>query len=83
MTPETANERFHRRLLMAVQRLRGRPVGAYIRQLREWERLEPRAFQRLRAERLARTLDYARSRVPLYRSGPWREALGGGHPDVL
>ena len=41
MTPETANERFHRRLLMAVQRLRGRPVGAYIRQLQQWERLEP------------------------------------------
>ena len=83
MTPETANERFHRRLLMAVQRLRGRPVGAYIRQLQQWERLEPGAFHRLRAARLARTLDYARSRVPLYRSGPWREALGRGHPDVL
>ena len=73
--PETASERFHRRLLLGVQRLRGRPVGAYIRQLQEWERLEPEAFGRLRAERLAQTLDYARGRVPLYRSGAWHEAL--------
>jgi len=68
---------------MAVQRLRGRPVGAYIRRLQEWERLDAPAFERLRAERLARTLEYARSRVPLYRSGPWRAALGHGRPDAL
>ena len=83
MTPETPSELLHRLLLMAVQRLRGRPVGAYIRKLQEWERLEPKAFERLRAERLGRTLEYARSRVPLYRSGPWREALGRGHPEAL
>lgn len=81
--PETANERFHRRLLLGVQRVRGRPVGAYIRKLQEWERLEPRAFQRLRAERLARTLDYARSRVPLYQSGAWHEALRRATPGDL
>jgi phenylacetate-CoA ligase len=68
---------------MAVQRLRGRPVGAYIRKLQEWERLESKAFQRLRAERLAQTLEYAKSHVPLYRSGPWREALGRGDADIL
>ena len=78
LKPESDRERFHRLLLLGVQRLRGRPVGAYIRQLQEWERLEPKAFQRLRADRLAQTLDYASSRVPLYRSGRWREALRRG-----
>lgn len=72
---ETANERFHRLLFFAVQRLRGRPLGRYIRRLQEWERLEPDAFQRLREERLAQTLEYARGRVPHYRSGAWRQAL--------
>jgi len=64
-------------LLLGVQRLRGRPVGAYIRKLQEWESLEPKAFQRLRADRLADTLAYAKRSVPLYRSGPWSEAIGG------
>lgn len=76
--PETPRERFHRLLLLGVQHLRGRPVGPYIRQLQEWERLEPKAFDRLRAERLAHTLDYARTHVPLYQSGPWHEALRRG-----
>lgn len=80
---ESVNERFHRELLMGVQRLRGRRVGAFIRQLQEWERLEPEAFRRLRAERLARTLDYARSRVPLYGTDRWREALRRGHAGDL
>ncbi|MGH7509660.1 MAG: phenylacetate--CoA ligase family protein [Gemmatimonadales bacterium] len=71
----TPNERFHRLLYLTVQRLRGRPLGAYIRRLQEWERLEPEAFQRLRAQRLARTLEYARTHIPLYRSGPWQEAF--------
>jgi hypothetical protein len=53
--PETAGERFHRLLLLGVQRLRGRPVGSYIRKFQEWECLEPKAFDRLRAERLAQT----------------------------
>lgn len=76
--PESARERFHRLLLLGVQRLRGRRVGEYIRQLQEWERLDPNAFQRLRDERLAQTLDYASSRVPLYRSDRWRDALRRG-----
>lgn len=78
MIPETATERLHRLLFLGVQRLRGRPIGAYIRRLREWERLDPEAFHRLRAARLAQTLAYARSRVPFYRSGPWRHALAQG-----
>jgi len=81
--PESANERFHRMIFVAVQRLRGRPVGAYIRKLQAWERPEPKAFQRLRAERLARTLEYAGARVPLYRSGLWRDASGRGTAEAL
>ncbi len=53
-------------------------MGAYIRQLQEWERLDPGAFQLLRAERLAQTLDYARTRVPMYRSGAWNAAFQRG-----
>lgn len=83
MTPESSNERLHRLLLMAVQRLRGRPVGAYIRQLQKWERLEPKAFLRLRAERLAQTLEFAKNHVPLYRSGPWRNAPVRGGANAL
>jgi len=83
LMPESANERFHRMIFVAVQRLRGRPVGAYIRKLQAWERLEPKAFQRLRAERLARTLEYARARLPLYRSGLWRDASGRGTAEAL
>jgi len=83
VTPETSKERFHRMLLLGVQRLRGRPVGAYIRKLQEWESLEPKAFQRLRADRLADTLAYAKRSVPLYRSGPWSEAIGGGDAEAL
>ncbi|MBA3759297.1 MAG: phenylacetate--CoA ligase family protein [Gemmatimonadales bacterium] len=61
-----------------MQRVRGRPLGAYIRQLQEWESLDPGAFQLLRAERLAKTLEYARNRVPLYRSGNWANVLRNG-----
>lgn len=65
-------------LYLTVQRVRGRPLGAYLRQLQEWERLDTRAFLRLRAERLAQTLEYARNRVPLYRSGAWDDAFRRG-----
>lgn len=70
-------------LYLAVQRLRGRPLGAYIRQLCEWERLDQASFQRLRAGRLAQTLEYARNWVPLYRSAPWRDAFARADPADL
>lgn len=81
--PQSASEHFHRLLLLGVQRLRGRPVGAYIRKLQEWERLEPQEFERLRAQRLIQTLEYASTRVPLYRSGAWHEALRRANAGVL
>ncbi len=83
MTSESNSELLHRLLLLGIQQLRGRPVQPYIRKLQEWERLEPRAFLRLRADRLALTLDYAISRVPLYRSGAWHEALRHSDPRDL
>jgi phenylacetate-CoA ligase len=83
VTSETGTERFHRLLYLGVQRLRGRRVGEYLRQLLEWERLPAEAFHRLRAERLAGTLEYARSRVPFYGSARWREALERGDPREL
>lgn len=82
-THESGSDRFHRLLYLAVQRLRRRPLGAYIRKLQEWERLDSAAFQRLRAERLAQTLNYAMERVPLYRSELWRQAFRGGRSREL
>ena len=81
--PLSPSERLHRLLYLGVQRARGRPLGAYLRCLEDWGRLDRRAFDALRAERLARTLDYARTHVPLYRSGPWNEALARSNPRAL
>jgi phenylacetate-CoA ligase len=76
MKSESVNEQFHRLLLTGVQRLRGRPLASYIRTLREWEQLDRPAFDRLRADRLASTLAYAKKRVPLYSSSRWAHASG-------
>ena len=81
--PLSPSERLHRVLYLGVQRARGRPLGAYLRRLEEWGRYDRRAFDELRSERLARTLEYARSRVPLYKSGPWKEALDRADPQDL
>lgn len=68
------------RLFLGLQQLRRRPLGRYLRELRAWERLTPAEFDRRHEERLRAALAYARERVPLYRSEPWRIALqaGGG-----
>lgn len=76
MSSESVNERFHRLLLTGVQRLRGRPLGGYIRILQQWEQLDRPAFERLRAERLANILAYAKKHVPLYSSSSWSQASG-------
>lgn len=80
--PESARERFHRVLFEAVQSLRGRPIGAYIRQLQQWERLKPDAFQVLRTMRLRQTLEYASEQVPFYRTGRWQAELGSHKGDL-
>lgn len=80
-TPQPASRRLeramHRSLYLALQRLRGRPVGAAMKQLTEWDALDADSFERLCRERLAAMLLYARDRVPLYRSGKWQTALQG------
>lgn len=75
--PLSTSERFHRILYLTVQRARGRPLGPYIRQLQEWGSLDSMSFRALREQRLAQTLEYARSTVPFYRSGTWAAALRG------
>lgn len=58
-----------------MQQARGRPLGPYIRQLREWGSLDGPSFRALRERRLAETLEYARSKVPLYQTGAWAAAF--------
>nr|MBA3555972.1 hypothetical protein [Gemmatimonadales bacterium] len=82
MRPRLASERFHEALYGTIQLLRRRPLARCIRQLEEWERLDPAAFGRLRAARLARTLGHAKAHVPLYGEGAWREALHGRTLDL-
>jgi phenylacetate-CoA ligase len=70
-------------LYLTVQRARGRPLGRYIRQLQQWGNLDIMSFQALREQRLAETLEYARSKVPFYQSGAWAAALrGADHRDL-
>src|ERR1043165_8989917 len=49
---ETLAEAVHRRLYLGLQRLRGRPVGAFIKRLQEWEKLDRAAFNQLASTRL-------------------------------
>lgn len=79
----TAGERFHGSSYLGLQRLRGRPVGRYIRTLQQWERLDRERFNTLCAERRAAMLAYARAQVPLYRGGEWEQALSGRHAPLL
>lgn len=65
------------RLYLAMQGLRGRPLGRLVRRLLEWDRLEPAEFDLLHERRLLETLAYARARTPLYRTGRWQTALSG------
>jgi phenylacetate-CoA ligase len=65
-------------LYLGLQRMRGHPLGRFLRQLEAWERLTPAELDRLHEQRLRETLAYARERVPLYRAEPWRSALGEG-----
>lgn len=65
----------HWALYSLLQGLRGRPVGACIRQFRAWENLDPDEFQRSRQARLAEALAYAHARIPLYSTGAWQAAF--------
>lgn len=77
-------EQLHWSLYKLLQHLRGRPVGAFIRQFQAWERLDRAEFERLQKARLTDALAYARARVPLYSTGKWQTALSRDDPaDVL
>lgn len=73
-------ENFHRKLYLALQALRGRPVGRFIKRLQAWEQLSRQDFDELVRTRLQDTLRYARARVPLYSSGLWNEAFSRSDP---
>lgn len=68
-------QRLHRALYLGIQRLRGRPIGPYIKVLQRWESLDRREFERLMQQRLNQALLYAHENVPLYATSPWRDAL--------
>jgi phenylacetate-CoA ligase len=59
-------------LYTVLQTMRGRPLARCIGELRHREQLPQDEFDRLLHERIDRMLDHARSQVPLYRFGPWR-----------
>jgi phenylacetate-CoA ligase len=63
-------------LYLALQAARGRPIGRFLDQLREWEQLDAAAFDRQHHERLRSMLLHARQHVPLYATEPWQNALG-------
>jgi phenylacetate-coenzyme A ligase PaaK-like adenylate-forming protein len=73
----------HRAAYMALQELRGRPVGRFIRDLQAREKLERNAFDRMIATELQEQLRFARAKVPLYSTGPWSQALAQGDPTQL
>lgn len=73
----------HRAAYMALQELRGRPVGRFIRDLQAREKLERTAFDRMIATELQDQLRFARAKVPLYSTGPWSQALAQGDPTRL
>jgi phenylacetate-CoA ligase len=71
-------QQFHEGAYLGLQALRGRPVGAFTRRLREWEQLDRRSFRRLTDERLREALCRAATEVPLYGTGDWRSGLAHG-----
>ena len=73
--PRALEQRFHKTMYYSLQSLRGRHVGPFVQRLQKWETLDPQQFQLLTEQLLRNALRFAARRVPLYSSGPWREAL--------
>jgi phenylacetate-CoA ligase len=76
-SPRRIERAFHRSVYLGLQQLRGRPVGAAMRRLIDWDALDADAYAHLCRERLASMLRYAADHVPLYRSDPWQKQLRG------
>lgn len=83
IVPESRTERFHRLLYLGIQRVRGRPLGPYLNQFREWERLPAQEFTAMQARRLRARLLSARASVPHYSSERWNRALSGHDSGIL
>jgi phenylacetate-CoA ligase len=73
--PHHLEQQFHRTMYYSLQSLRGRHVGPFVRRLQQWEKLDREQFELLTARLLRTALSFAARRVPLYSTGPWREAL--------
>jgi phenylacetate-CoA ligase len=81
--PHELEQRFHKAVYYSLQSLRGRHVGPFVQQLQRWEQLDPPQFELLTAQLLRNALRLAAHRVPLYSTGPWRDALRGRDPEQL
>jgi phenylacetate-CoA ligase len=77
---EGLEQNLHGSLYRTLQSLRGRPVGAFMRRLEAWERLDRKSYQDLADKHLREALAYAHKRVPIYATGRWAEALSGRDP---
>src|SRR5687767_6080218 len=73
--PHVLEQRFHKTMYYSLQSLRGRHVGPFVRKLQQWEALNRQQFESLTTRLLRNALRFASRRVPLYSTGPWREAL--------
>jgi phenylacetate-CoA ligase len=73
-------QQLHSSLYLAIQRLRGRPVGEFLKLLSSWEQYDRAAYQGLVQQRLQESLSYARQHVPLYETEPWKNHLERNNP---
>lgn len=69
-------------LYVAMQRIRGRPLSRYIRELEVAERLPRSEFDSLHGKRLKSILEYAKKHVSLYQTGPWADVPSSGEMRV-
>jgi phenylacetate-CoA ligase len=69
---------FRGQVYVALQSLRRRPLASLMRRLEEREQLSPEALGQLHRGELKAMLEYAHTCVPLYKTGPWKEALSAG-----
>ncbi|HEY8519462.1 MAG TPA: AMP-binding protein [Gammaproteobacteria bacterium] len=72
----------HKGIYHGIQLLRGRPTVAYMHKLAQWDALEAKTYSALCERRLARALEHAKRRVPLYSSGPWRAVRDDAAHDI-
>lgn len=81
--PHALEQRLHKTMYYSLQSLRGRHVGPFVHKLQAWERLDHEQFAELTDELLRNALRLAYRRVPLYATGPWRDALSSANAEDL